>query len=169
MFRPQCVKQPYMMTYHTLRTCHTFPGRPHGLFVFIDFPARRKVSAGKPIISKFCVYFPSRMRGTCVSVASVLRGVRVTTENGAWKLRIRYGQHTCTARYGRANKVVKARQLRARCEGTWTYEKERFFRYRETIHQCCEIEMITGCCKNLFWFTDFGNCLAILEINFRYR
>ena len=59
-----------------LRPCHTFPGRLHGLFVCMDFPARRKSSAGKPIFCKF--YFPSRMQGTCVSVASVLRSMRAT-------------------------------------------------------------------------------------------
>ena len=31
------------------------------------------------------------------------------------------------ARYGRVNSMVNAKELRARCEGTWTYKNERFF------------------------------------------
>ena len=75
------------------------------------------------------------MRGIRASVASVLRGMRATHGVGARKLRIRYGQHTCTPRYGRVNSVVNDRELRARCEATWTYKNKRFSRYRETIYQ----------------------------------
>ena len=105
-----------------LRPCHTFPGRLHRLFVCMDFPARRKSSAGKPIFWKFCVYFRGRMQGTCGSVVSVLLGMRATLRDGAWKLCIRYRQHTCTARYRHVNSVVNARELHARCKGTWTYK-----------------------------------------------
>ena len=63
----------------------------------------------------------------CLLIASVLRGLRATRGDGAWKLRIRYRQHTCTARHGRVNSVVNARKLYARCEGTWIYKVERFF------------------------------------------
>ena len=120
----------------------------------MDFPARRKSSAGKLIFCKFCVYFPSRMRGTCVSVSSVLRGMRATPGDGVWKLRVRYRQHTCTAKYGHVNSVVNVRELRARCEGTWTYKNERFSQYWRTIYQYWEIKMINRYCKNLYGFTD---------------
>ena len=91
-------KSSSVVTMDTLRArpkrhCHSFPGRLHWLFACINSTARRKSSAGKPIFCKFCVYFPSRMQGTCVSVASVLRGMRATPGDGAWKLRIRCGQH----------------------------------------------------------------------------
>ena len=68
------------------------------------------------------------MRGICVSVASILCGLCATAGDGAWKLRITYVQHTCTARNGHMNSVVNARELRARCDGTWTYKNESFFR-----------------------------------------
>ena len=92
----------------------------------MDFPAHRKSSVSKLIFCKFCVYFSSRMRGIWVYVASVLRDMRATPGDGAWMLRVIYGQHTCIARYGRVNSVVNLRELRARCEGTWTYKNERF-------------------------------------------
>ena len=75
------------------------------------------------------------------------------TRDGAWKLRIKYGQHTCTAKYGRVNRVVNTRELCATCEGSWTYKDDCFARYRDTIDG----------------FTDFGNYLRLLEITFRYR
>ena len=118
-------------------------------FACMDFPAHRKRSAGKSIFCKFCLYFPSRMRGTCVFVVNVIRGMRATPGDGPWKLRIRYGQHTCTARYGRVNSVVNARELRARCDGTWTYDMNVFSEYQETIYQYWEIKMISRYCKTL--------------------
>ena len=60
------------------------PFRLHGLFACMDFPSRRKNSAGKPILCKFCVYLPSRMRGTCVSVSSVLPSMHATPGDDAW-------------------------------------------------------------------------------------
>ena len=85
-------------------SCKTFWWiRLRRLFGRIDFPACRKSSMGKPTFCKFCVYFPSRIRGTCMSVASVLRGMCATLGDGAWKQHMIYGQHTCTARYGRVN------------------------------------------------------------------
>ena len=79
------------------------------------------------VLCKFFVYLPSRMRDSCTSVASVLRGMPATPAHGTRKLRIRCGQHTCTARYGRVNSVVNARELCARCEETWIYKNERFY------------------------------------------
>ena len=127
----------------------------HGLFACMDFPTHRKSSVGKPIFWKFCAYFPSRIRGTCVSVVGVLRGMRATPGDGEWKLCVRFEQHTCTARYGRVISVVNARELRARCEGTWTYKNERFSRYWETIYQYWGIKMISRYCKislRSYWF-----------------
>ena len=46
-------------------------GQATPAFCVHGFSSTQKNSAGKPIFYKFCVYFPSRMRGTCVSVASV--------------------------------------------------------------------------------------------------
>ena len=71
----------------------------------MDFQARRKSSAGKPIFGTFYVYFPSRMRGACVSVESVLRALRATPGDGAWKLLIRY-----------VHCVVRACEQRGKCE-----------------------------------------------------
>ena len=150
------------------RLCHTFPGRLRGFLRAWIFQHAEKF-CGQTNILKSYVYFPSRMRGTRVSVASVLRGMRGTPGDGVWKLRVRYGQHTCTARYGRVNSVVNVRELRARCEGTWTYKNERFSRYWETIYQCWEIRMISRYCKRLDGFTDVGNYLPITEITFSYR
>ena len=136
----------------------------------MDFPARRKSSADNPIFCNFCVCFPSEMRGTCVSVASVLRGKRAIPGDGAWNLRIRYGQHTCTARYGRVNSVLNARELRKRCEGTWTCENEISSRNRDTIYQYWEIKVFPDIAKTFMnlliseiiyrnWnsFSDIGN------------
>ena len=66
------------------------------------------------------------MRDSCTSVVSVLRGMPATPAHGTRKLRIRYGQHTCTARYGRGNSVINARELCARCNGTCIYKNERY-------------------------------------------
>ena len=128
----------------------------------MDFPARRKASAGKPIFFKFYVYFPTRMRDTCVSVASVLPGMWATPRDGAWKLRIRYRQHTITARYGRVENVVNAFELRTKCEGAWTYRNEHFSQYWETIYQYWEIKMISRYCKILYGF------ILMSEIIYRY-
>ena len=124
-------------------------------FCCMYFPTRRKSSAGNPVFCKFCVYFPSRMRGTCVSVASVLLGMRATPGYGAWKLYIRSGQHTCTARYGRMNSVVNARELRARCEGTRTYRNKRF---HDIGKQCISI----GKSK---WFPDIAKKIMDLVMS----
>ena len=76
-----------------------------------------------------------------------------------------------TARYGRVNSVVNARDLCARCEGTWTYKNGRFCRCRETVYQYWEIKMISRYCKKPIWiywcrklFADIGNYFPISVI-----
>ena len=131
----------------------------HGLFACMDFPARRKSFMGKPMFCKFCMYFPCRMQGTCGSVAGVLYGMHATPGDGAWKLRTWYGQHTCTARYGHLNSVVNARELRARCEGMWTYKNEWFFFWQWQI------------IRKSKWFSDIAKTfmdLLMSEIIYRY-
>ena len=160
----------YLWCYHKhFKARSHLSGKATRVFVCMDFPARRKSSAGKLIFCKFCVYFPSGILSTCVSVASVLRGMRATPGDGVWKLPVRYGQHTCTARYGRVNSVLNVIELRARCERTWTYENESFYRYWEAIYQYWEIKIISKYCKNLYGFTDVENYLPIMEITFPCR
>ena len=105
--------------------------------------------------------------------ASNARYLRVCCECSTWhaceKIRVRYGQYTCTAWCGRVNSVVYARELCASCEGTWIYKNEHFPRYRETIYQYWEMKTISRYCRKLYGFTDAGNYLRILEMTFWYR
>ena len=67
---------------HWRATTHSELSRLHGLFACMDFPARRTSAlwANRYFVSFACI---SRVRGTCESVASVLRGLRVTSGYGA--------------------------------------------------------------------------------------
>ena len=146
--------------------CHTFPDKLHGHFACIDFPESGKISTANRTL-QVCVYLPTRMRDSCTTVASVLRGMPATPAHGTWKLRIRYGQHTCTTWYGRVNSVVNGRELCARCGGTWIYKNGRFSPIsRNNLSVLINQNDFQILQKNL---TDFGNYLLILKITFRYR
>ena len=109
------------------------------------------------------------MRGTWVSVVSVLRGMRTTPGDGAWNVRFRYGQQTCTAKYGRVNSVVNVRELRARFEGMWTYQNERFSRYWETIYQwfpdIAKTFMDLLLSENIYWFWKYFPISVIISVS----
>ena len=102
-----------------LKALSHLSGEASWAFCMHGISSTEKEFCGQTEFCKFCFYFPSRVRGTCVSVAGVLRGMHATPGDSTWKLPIRYRQHTCTTRYGRVNSVVKAKALRARCEDTW--------------------------------------------------
>ena len=64
------------------------------------------------------------------------------------------------------NSVVNARELCARCQGTWIYKNERFSpisgNHLSVLINQTDFQILQ---KNI----DFGNYLPIFEITFRYR
>ena len=103
---------------YTVKALPHLSGQATWVFCVNRFSSKQE-NFCETVLCKFCVYLLSQMRDSCTSVASVLRGMPATPAHGTWNLRIRYGQHTCTARYGRVNSVVNAREL-------WIYKNERF-------------------------------------------
>ena len=87
--------EPRVSGTESLRYSHTFPGRLRGLFACMDFPTRRKNLADRPIFYKFCVYFPHRVRGTCVLVASAPRGIRASAGDGGRTTHIKVDVSSC--------------------------------------------------------------------------
>ena len=156
------------MTY-TIKALPHLSGQTTWAFCVHKFSSKQENFCGQTVLCKFCVYLSSQMRDSCTSVATVLRDMRATPAYGTWKLRIRYGQHTCTARYGRVNSVVNARELCARCEGAWIHKNERFFpRHRENNLSVLINQNDFQILQIPYWFqklfTDIGNYFPISVI-----
>ena len=102
---------------YTVKALPHLSGQATWAFCVHKFSSKQENFCGKPYFASFAC----TSRVECEIPARLLRVFYVR------KLRIRCGQHTCTARYGHVNSVVNARELCARCEETWMYKNERFY------------------------------------------
>ena len=161
------------MTY-IIKALPHLSGQTTWAFCVHKFSSKQENFCGQTVLCKFCVYLSSQMRDSCTSVAAVLRVMRATPAYSTWKLRIRYGQRTCTARYGRVNSMVNARELFARYEGAWIQKKWTFFpRHRENNSSVLINQNDFQILQIPYWFqklfTDIGNYFPISVIIFLNR